>query len=178
MNRTGGMQGLFPRSDPCETGHGSRTGCSTCWLLSAPVGTLCRLLWRECTPFSRKPGEPLANLPAWVTRETRVIGTMPEAAAVTPVTIIRVSCHNVLATQRLQQRFRVCRVMPISQASCRNLFCHIGLRRPAQFRLFKRQPISPSKVWRCSKAPFLTAGGLVVCASRLLPRERRFGDSG
>jgi hypothetical protein len=124
LNRTGGMQGLFPRSDPCETGHGSRTGCSTCWLLSAPVGTLCRLLWRECTPFSRKPGEPLANLPACVTRETRVIGTMPEAAAVTPVTIIRVSCHNVLATQRLQQRFRVCRVMPISQASCRNPLLH------------------------------------------------------
>jgi hypothetical protein len=136
---TSGMQGRFPRSDPCEKGDRSRTGYDTCRLLSAPVGTLCRLLWRGCTPFfAQARGDFFPNPPACVTRDTRVIGTMHRAAAVTPVLIIRVSFPKVLSTQMLQQKRHGCRMIPISQASCRNSFqkkeiCYIV----KMYRLFK-----------------------------------------
>jgi hypothetical protein len=48
---------------------------------------------------------------------TRAIGNTPKVAAGTPVTIIRVSRAKVFAAQKLQQKFRGCRVIPIGLAS-------------------------------------------------------------
>ena len=93
---------------------------------------------------SREPEATVLEPPARVTCETRFIGTMPKIAAVTPVSIIRVSLANVLATQRLQQNFRGCRIIPISLVSPRNSFPHSEIRHFVKmYRLGIGHPVNP-----------------------------------